>query len=59
MRPIRITRGPLAIGPMLMTSGSGGGPKPHDEPAPSPKPPKPPKLTWWERFMNWLAELNG
>lgn len=58
MRPIRITRGPIAIGPYFMDSGSGGGPsgppkQPHDEP--SPIPPKEP--SWWERFLAWLARI--
>lgn len=54
MRPIRITRGTIAIGPMMMASGSGGGG------SGPPKPPKapiyiPPKEPWWKRLLAWLA----
>lgn len=52
---IKVSRGTIAIGPMMMASGSGGGdpggpPKPH-----APTAPKPPKEPWWKRLLAWLT----
>ena len=51
---IRITRGSIAIGPMMMASGSGGGPKtPTKGPLPIPTPPEP---SWWQKIIAWIRK---